>query len=91
MNEAITLTGAIFAVLTALIFTRRDVTELKAEMKESNASLRAEMREGFAQVNVRFERLEVRMDKMQGDLNTFAIVNALHDQRITTLEATAKN
>ena len=94
MNEAIIITGAVFAVLTALIFNRRDVTELKAEMKENNAllrtsisELRSEMREGFSNVNTRFERLEVRMDKMQSDLNTFAVVSALHDQRITALEA----
>jgi hypothetical protein len=102
MNEALTITGAILAVLTALVFNRKDVSDLKADIKEGNAALRAdmkasigglrtEMQEGFARVEARFERLETRMDKMQADINTFATVNALHDHRISALESAAKS
>jgi archaellum component FlaC len=79
MNEALTITGAIFAVLTALIFNRKDVsdlkaymkegsTSLKAEMKESLSELRIEMRAGFSQVNERFSQVNERIDSVQADL-----------------------
>jgi hypothetical protein len=105
MNEALTITGAIFAVLTALIFNRKDVSDLRAKMKqgnaslkmeirENNASLRAELKETIAELRTEmqagFAQLNTRMDRMQGDMNTFAIVSAVHDQRIAALESATK-
>jgi uncharacterized membrane protein (DUF106 family) len=86
MHEYIPVVVTLIAIFAGILMNKADLRELKADMKDYKTDMNARFSDLKAYMDVRFERLEAKQDRMQADLSEFHRVLGQHDKAIEILE-----
>ena len=82
MHDTLTIGIPTFVILLGILLSRRDVSDLRAEMNRSFDEISREVSRRFDEVSCRFEGVDKRLGRIDDDLKHFRSVTRNLEGRI---------